>query len=98
MDKYILWYDSVHLTDASWFIHCPFNFDSRSDIISAQQFIALIHWKVLLTPCNALGIVRPSFPPSVMLRPRKREEKNNINSIMILYVYTLVLMICVNRD
>ena len=40
----ILWIDSIHLTDSSYYIHGPFNFDSRSDIIKAKQYIALSHW------------------------------------------------------
>ena len=31
--KYILWTNSVHLSDPSCYIQEPFNFDSRSDII-----------------------------------------------------------------
>ena len=39
LTKYILWTDSVHLTDTSCFLRGPFNFDSQSDIIFANQFI-----------------------------------------------------------
>ena len=35
LNKYILWTDSVYLTDLLCFIHIPFNFDSHSEIISA---------------------------------------------------------------
>ena len=34
--NYILWTDSVHLTDLSCFLHGPFNFDSHTDIVSAK--------------------------------------------------------------
>ena len=36
LTKYILWTDSVHLTDTFCFLHGPFNFDSQSDIISTS--------------------------------------------------------------
>ena len=39
--KYVLWIDSVPLTDTSCFLHRPFNFDSQSDIISTNQYIFL---------------------------------------------------------
>ena len=38
LTKYMLWTDSVHLTDLSYFIHGTFNYDSRSDNISAKTF------------------------------------------------------------
>ena len=41
--KYILWTDSVHLTDCSCCLNCPFNFDSHSDVIIAKQNIVLTH-------------------------------------------------------
>ena len=57
VDKDISWTDTVHLTDASCFIHYSFNCDSRSNIISTKTFIALGHWEFLLISCNVLGIV-----------------------------------------
>ena len=48
LTKYMLWTESVHLTDSSYLIHDPFNFDSRSDVISAKKFVALRHWEFLL--------------------------------------------------
>ena len=57
LKKYLSMTDSAHLTDSSCYIHGPFSFDSRSDIISAKQCITLSHWKFLLTLCNTLGIV-----------------------------------------
>ena len=41
LKKYILWTDSIHLTDPSCFLHGPFNFDTRSDVIKPKQYIAL---------------------------------------------------------
>ena len=57
--KYILWIDSVHLTDLSCFLHGPINFDSHSDVIIPDQHVALTHWEYLFTLCNTLGIVSP---------------------------------------
>ena len=59
LTKYMLWTDSVYLTDQSCSIHRLFNFDSQSDIISTNQYIILRHWEFLLTACNELGIVPP---------------------------------------
>ena len=53
LTKYMLWTDSVHLTDLSYFIYGPFNYDSRSDNISAKQFVALRHCEYFLTSCIA---------------------------------------------
>ena len=55
--KYILWTDSVHLTDSSCYLHGPFNFDSHSDVITAKHHIALTHWEFLLTICHSFSIV-----------------------------------------
>ena len=40
----ILWTDSFHLTNISWYLHGSFTFDSRSDIILSKQYIALTYW------------------------------------------------------
>ena len=44
-NKYILWTDSVPLTDLSCYLLGPFNFDSHSDIITTNQHVALTHWE-----------------------------------------------------
>ena len=72
--KYMLWTDSIHLSDSSCFIHGPFNFDSRSDVISAKQFVALRHWEFLLTSCIALCIVPPTISTLTATTPRKRRK------------------------
>ena len=77
LNKYILWTDSVQLTDLSCYIHGLFNFDSRSDIISANQFIALNHWEFLLTSCNALVIV-PSIILKITNTMTKKKERKRI--------------------
>ena len=61
LKKYILWTDSIHLTDPSCFLHGPFNFDTRSDVIKPKQYIALTHWEFLLTRCSVLSIVPPTL-------------------------------------
>ena len=33
LKKYMLWSDSVHLTDAKYFIHDSFNYDAHDDFI-----------------------------------------------------------------
>ena len=73
--KYMLWTDSVHLTDSSCFIHSHFNFDSRSDVISAKQFVVLRHLEFLLAFYIALGIVPSLFPP-LLQQNRGSEGKN----------------------
>ena len=55
--KYILWKDSIHLTNSWCYIHGIFNFDSRSDIIKPKTYITLNYWKLPLTTCSTLGIV-----------------------------------------
>ena len=48
LTKYILWTDSVYLTDLSYFIHCPFTFAPHTDIHSVKTN-PLQHWEFLLT-------------------------------------------------
>ena len=56
-NKYILWTDSVHLTDPLCYLHGHFNFDSHSDVITTNQHVALTHWDYLFTACNTLCVV-----------------------------------------
>ena len=74
LSKFMLWTDSIHLSDSSCYIHGPFNFDSRSDVISAKQFVTLRHWKLLLTSIIALGIVPPTISTLTQAKPRKRRK------------------------
>ena len=76
LTKYMLWTNSVHLTNPSCIIHELFNFDSQPGIISSNQYMYLRHWMFLLTSCNELAIVPPSFPlfPNQNLRTRKENE------------------------
>jgi len=59
LSKCILWTDSVHLTDSSYYLHGPCNFDSHSDVITGKQYIVLTHWYFLLTICHSFSIVSP---------------------------------------
>ena len=61
LKKYILWTDSIHLTDPSCFLHGRFSFDTRSDVIKPKQYIALTHWEFLLTRCSVLSIAHPNL-------------------------------------
>ena len=73
--KYILWTDSVHLTDPSCFLHGPFNFDSHSDVITPNQHVALTHWEYLFTLCNTLGIVSPILSTLTAVKPSAKRQK-----------------------
>ena len=75
LTKYMLWIDSVHLTDTSCFLHEPFNFDSQSDIISVDQYIALRHWEFLLTSYNKLDIVLLLMFTLATTKPKKKKRK-----------------------
>ena len=52
LTTYMLWTNSVHITDTSFFLHGLFNFDSQSDIISANQYIVLRYSECLIASCN----------------------------------------------
>ena len=47
LKTFMLWSDSVHLTDTKYFIHGPFNFDAHDDIIQPNQHVVLTHWEIL---------------------------------------------------
>ena len=88
--KYILWTESVHLTDFSCFIHGPFNFDSRFDVISAKQIVVLRHWEFLLTSCIALGIAPPPHTMSTLTATNRGNEGNNKYCVL---TYTLCMQL-----
>ena len=83
LTKYMLWTDSIYLTDSSCFIHGPFNFDSRANVISAKQFVALRHWKNLLTSCIALSIVPSTISTLTTTTPRKRRKVSHVSPIVL---------------
>ena len=37
--KYMLWSDSIHLTDSKYFIHVPFNYDAHADTIQPKNML-----------------------------------------------------------
>ena len=59
--KYMLWSDSVHLTDSKYCIHGPFNYDEHIEIIQLKQHVALNHWEFLLSFCSQFSIVPPTL-------------------------------------
>ena len=77
LTKYTLWTNSVRVTDPSCFIHGPFNFDSQSDIISANQYIILRDWEFPLTLSNELGIAPLPLFSLLLLRNLRRRNANN---------------------
>ena len=75
-NKYILWIDSVHLTDTSCYLHGPFKFDSHSDVITTKQHVVLTHWDYLVTVYNTLGIVYPILSTLTDVKASTKERKN----------------------
>ena len=75
-DKYILWIDSVHLTDSSYYLYGPFNFDSHSDAITAKQHVTLTHWEYFLTVCNTLDIVSPILSTLATMKTLNKKREN----------------------
>ena len=73
--KYILWTDSIHLTEISCYLHEPFNFESHSDIISSKQHVALTHWEYLLTICNKLSVVSPILSTLTQAKVARKKRK-----------------------
>ena len=95
--KYILWTTSVPLSDLSCYIHEPFNFDSRSDIIKPNQYIVLRNWVFLLASCFTLSIVPHNlsiltipnisqFPKGNGTRPSKRDRIYTTSILVLLFI------------
>ena len=74
-DKYILWSGSIYLTDTSCYLHGPFNFETHSDIISAKQHVALIHWEYPLTICNQLSVVPVIISTLTKMKVTRKKRK-----------------------
>ena len=74
-DKYILWTDSIHLTDTSCYLHGHFNFEPHSDIISTKQHVALTYWEYLLTICNKLSVVSPILSTLTKVKVARNKRK-----------------------
>ena len=77
-NKYMLWIDSVHLTNPSCYLHYPFNFDPHSNVITTNQHVALTHWEYLFIVCNTIGIVSPILYTltDVKSSTKKRKSRN----------------------
>ena len=56
-EKYMLWSNSVILTDSNYFIQGPFNYDAHTDVIHPKQHVALTHWEFLLAASLVLSLL-----------------------------------------
>ena len=76
--KYILWTDSVRLTDSSSYSHGSFNFDSHTDMFTAKQHISLTHWEYTLTICHTFSIVPPILCTLTVVKgfTKKRKKRS----------------------
>ena len=45
LKQFMLWSDSVYLSNPKYLIYDPFNFDAHDDIIQPKQNVALIYWE-----------------------------------------------------
>ena len=63
---YMLWSDSIHLTDTKYFIHDPFNYDTHDDIIKPNPHVVLTHWEFFLYFCTRVSIVPPTLSISIV--------------------------------
>ena len=91
-DKYILWTNSIHLTNTSCYLHGPFNFEPHSDIISAKQHVALTYWEYLLSICNKLSVVSPILSTFTKVKvARKKRKKQTLTQLQ---QYTHLHMEC----
>ena len=89
----MLWTDSTHLSNSSFFIHELFHFDTQFDKISANQYIILRYLEFLLTSCNELGISSPTHFNSYYYENYEEETKvSDMSLIILLYANTLVLI------
>ena len=101
---YILWKDYIHLSDPSCYIHGPLNFDSRSDIIKPNQYIALSNWVFLLASCFTLSIVPPNLSiltiPKISQFPKgngtRQSKRDHIYTTSILVLLFIVKKICLD--
>ena len=91
-NKYILWTDSIHLTDTSCYLHGPFNFEPYSDNIPAKKHVALTHWEYLLTICNKLSVVSPIL--STLTQAKVARKKRKKGTWIQLQQYSQLLMEC----
>ena len=74
LNKYMLWSDSVHLTDPKYFIYGPFFYDAHDDIIQPKQHIILTHWEFPLSFFNQFSIV-PSILSTLIVRKSSLKKR-----------------------
>ena len=75
---YMLWSDSVHLTDSKYFIHGPFNYDAHTDIIQSKQHVTLIHWEFLLSFCSQFSIIPPALSTLICCKLSTEKRKKEV--------------------
>ena len=75
LKKYMLWSDSVTLTDSNYFIHGPFNYDAHTDVIQSKQHVALTHWEFLLSFCCQFSIVPPTLSTLTVCKSSTAKRK-----------------------
>ena len=60
LNVYMLWSDSVHLTDTKYFIHDPSKYDAHGEFIQPKQHMALIGYVFFLRFVTSLVSPPPS--------------------------------------
>ena len=77
LNVYMLWSDSVHLTDTKYFIHDPSNYDAHGEFIQPKQHMALICYVFFLRFVTSL--VCPPPPPLIYFNSENifPEKKSN---------------------
>ena len=77
--KYIILTDSVHKTDASYYLHGPLNFNLYSDVLITKQNISITHWEYISTGCHTFSIVPPNLPTLTAVKGLNKKQKNELN-------------------
>ena len=75
LTKFMLWSDSVHLTDPKYFIHGPFNFDAHDDNIQPHQNVTLTNWEFFFSFCNQFSIVPQTLSTLTVRKPFLKKRK-----------------------
>ena len=95
LKTYMLWSDSVNLTNTKYFIHGPFNYDAHYNTIQLNQHVAIIHWEFLLSFCNQFSIV-PTTIFTLMfskysLKKREKQETPLILACAIKLIPVIIM-------
>ena len=93
--KYILWVDSVDLTDTDFLIHDSLNYDDYSNVITSKQHVALSHEEILLSFCTKFGIIVPLISALVETKStnKKRKRCNTVSDALIYEVTPMIMII-----